>query len=110
MFRTSARISRSGLFAVRVEQAASWLGRSSPARLELRLPNDEHVVPVLLSNGRDVWFDNSDARRHRLRHQRKITQVTISDAGRKLRGLVETFGGFWRARDYWERTFWREMF
>lgn len=110
MFRTSARVSRSGLFAVGVEQTAAWLGRRSPARLELQLPNDEHVVPALLLNGCDAWFDYWDARRDRLRLHRAVTEVTISDAGRKLRGLVETFGGFWRARDYWERTFWRELF
>ena len=58
----------------------------------------------------ELWFDYSDARRERLKVKPIVRDMEISDAGRKLRGLVELFGGFWRAHDFWARSCWREIF
>jgi len=110
MFRAPARISRNGFFAVRVERSSMWPGAQNPPHLELRLPADESVLHGLLLFHRETWFDYSDARRERLKVKPIVTRMEISDAGRKLRGLIELFGGFWRAQDFWARSCWREIF
>jgi hypothetical protein len=110
MFRAPSRISRNGLFAIQIEQASVWPGSQPPPRLQLQLPDDRDVVRGILLIQRETWFDYSDARRERLLVKPSVLNMEISDAGRKLRGLIGLFGGFRRARDYWERTFWREMF
>ena len=110
MFRGPARISRNGFFAVSVERNPVWPGTPSPPHLELRLPADEDVLYGLLSYPGEPSFDYSDARRERLKLQAVLKGMEISDAGRKLRGLIELFGGFWRAQDFWARSCWREIF
>jgi hypothetical protein len=110
MFRAPSRISRNGLFAIQIERTSVWPGAQPPARLQLQLPDDRDVVRKLLLIKRETWFDYSDVRRERLLVKPIVTNMEISDAGRKLRGLIGLFGGFWRARDYWERAFWRGMF
>jgi len=110
MFRTPARISRSGLFSVRVERASIWPDAQTRPRLELRLPADDEVVRGLILRPQAPWFEYSDARRERLQQKPVVTGMAISDAGCKLRALIGLFGGFWRARDYWDRKFWRELF
>jgi hypothetical protein len=110
MFRAPSRISRNGLFAIQIERTSVWPGAQPPARLQLQLPDDRDVVRGILLIKRETWFDYSDVRRERLLVKPIVTNMEISDAGRKLRGLIGLFGGFWRARDYWERAFWRGMF
>jgi hypothetical protein len=110
IFRAPSRVCRNGIFAVQMERTSSWTGSQTPPLLQLQLPDDRDVVRGLLLIQREPWFDYSDARRERLQIKPIITNEEISDPGRKLRGLIELFGGFWRARDYWERTFWREVF
>lgn len=110
MFHAPCRIARNGLFAVQIKRASIWPGTQSPPRLQLQLPNERDVVSGLLLIPRETWFEHSDSRRERLLSKPAVTKVKISDAGRKLQALIELFGGFWRARHYWERTFWREIF
>lgn len=109
IFRCPARVSRSGLFAVRVERSSTWPGTQSPARIQVQLPAEREVLHSLLIQ-RGSWFDYDDARHERIQIKRAVAEIQISDAGRKLRGLIDLFGGFWRARDYAERTFWQETF
>lgn len=110
IFRVPARISRNGLFAVQVVTGSRWRNVSSPPHLNLHLPHDNDVLRAILLRSREPWFDSADARQKRLQVKPAATEIMISDAGRKLRGLVEVFGGFWRAQDYWGRTFWRNIF
>jgi len=109
MFRAPSRVCQNGHFAVQMERTSKWPGSQTPPRLQLQLPDDGYVIHGVLIQ-REPWFDYSDARRERLLIKSAVTNMEISDAGRKLRGLIELFGGFWRARNYWERTFWREIF
>ena len=110
MFRAPSRICRNGLFAVEMQRASVWPDSQTAPRLHLELPDDSDVVRGLLLIQREPWFDYGDPRRERVRTGPILTDLEISDAGRKLRGLIDLFGGFWRARHYWERSFWREMF
>jgi ssDNA-binding Zn-finger/Zn-ribbon topoisomerase 1 len=86
-----------------------WPGTQSPPRLQVQLPIERDVLHSLLIQ-RGSWFDHDDARHERIQVKPAVTNMQISDAGRKLRGLIDLFGGFWRARDYAERTFWQETF
>lgn len=108
MFSTPARITRSGLFSVQVEQTQTLHGTPNPPNLHLHVPQDAEVVPALIVDlGNPLYLD---ARREALRNKSVVSNIELSDAGRKLRGLIELFGGFWRAQHYWARTFWRETF
>src|SRR5260221_12842383 len=102
MFRARPALSRWGLFPGQVERASRWPDAQTTPRLEFQLPSDDQVVTDLVLNSRAPWFDYSDARRDRLQFRPVVTGMAISDPGRKLRGLIELFGGFWRARDYWK--------
>jgi hypothetical protein len=110
MFHAPARISRDGLFTVRVERSSPWPNMETPARLQLELPADEDVLHRTLVTSREPWFDHLDIRGERLKAVPAVLRIGLSDAGRKLRGLIELFGGFWRAHDYWARAFWRSLF
>ena len=109
MFRVPARICRSGLFAIPAERTSTWSPIVTTPHFKIQLPADDEVLPCLLSLHLTL-LDYGDAREKRLKFNPVITDVRISDAGRKLRGLIELFGGFWHAQNYWERACWREIF
>jgi len=110
MFRSMSRICRNGLFGVQVARSSLWPGPQPPPRIQINLPAAPDVVPMLMRFQDDPLFDEADARHRRLEYSALVTNIAVSDAGRKLRGLIGVFGGFSRARDYWERRFWRELF
>jgi hypothetical protein len=109
MFRAPTRISRDGLFAIQIERTSKWPDTLTTPQLKLQLPADNDVMRSIFLVRRFPW-DYSDAREKRLKIEPSVIDMRISDAGRKLRGLIDLFGGFWHAQTYWERAFWREIF
>ena len=109
IFRVPARISRSGLFSIRAERTSIWPPTVTTPHIKLQLPADEDVLRGLLLSYHASW-EYGDAREERIKIDPVVTDMRISDAGRKLRGVIELFGGFWHAQNYWERAFWRETF
>jgi SAM-dependent methyltransferase len=58
--------------------------------VEVRMmPDDQVVSSLILMSSRAPWFDYSDARRDRLQFKPVVTGMGFSDAGRKLRALIE---------------------
>jgi hypothetical protein len=107
IFRTSARVSRSHLFAVEVEHRTAHLGGQKTPELHIALPEESDVVASLIL--RDWFgFDYDDVRKNQLCEESHLSDVRISNPGQNLRGLIEAFGTFWTAEEFCERKFWRE--
>jgi hypothetical protein len=109
IFRKQARVNRDRLFSVPVQRFEASVARPQKPQLCCSLPAEADLVGLLLT-GPHGWFDSDDAREGKLESKRRIERVEISSEGKALRGLIDVFGGFWAAREFCERRFWREAF
>ncbi len=107
IFRASARVNRSHLFAVEAERRTAHVGGQKKPELHVALPEESDVVARLILRER-FGFNNDDARKNQLREESQLSGVQISNPGQNLRGLIEAFGSFWTAEEFCERKFWRE--
>jgi hypothetical protein len=106
VFLAPARISRSYMMSVQINLQTTMHGQPVMAELHVGLPDESNVVASLLL-GDPVGYDHDDLRQQLSKPTRR-TRVKTSDKGQNLRGLIETFGGFWVAEVYCKRRFWRE--
>ena len=109
IFRRQARVNRDRLFSIPVRRFEASVARPQKPQLYCSLPADADLVRFLLT-GPHGGFDSDDAREGKLESKRPIERVEISSEGKALRGLIDVFGGFWAAREFCERRFWREAF
>jgi hypothetical protein len=106
IFGSSARVTRSHLFAVEIERRMAYPGYQKIPELHIALPKESDVVTSLILGG--FTFSQDDVRKNQLREEKRLSKVRISNPGQNLRGLIEAFGSFWTAEEFCQRRFWRE--
>jgi hypothetical protein len=110
MFKEAARVNRHGMFSVRVENQGGPYSRRVKPELKIHLPERTRIVPLLIIHPQYRPIFTIDARYTERPPASTIVRVEFSDKGDYLRGLIRVFGGFWNAREFCQRRFWRHMF
>jgi hypothetical protein len=107
MLKGGARINRSGLFSIRVENQTGLYSHGVKPELKIDLPDQLNVVPALITRPQNQCVFRSDLRYSRTPPRPEITHVRYSDKGKYLSGLIQVFGSFWTAKEFCDRRFWR---